>query len=148
MWIAGTVISIILVFLSGVAHGLSQRILFRQDTLPKNMQNSFWLFSGTDTIKAAKYRRFKDFDPAKGPKFWGSTNIFIGLTNGYHLTTALHGILLSAGSMVWAISVFFIAEGMSHFIFIELTLLTGVYFVRCLGKIVIDDYTKRSSGDI
>lgn len=43
----------------------------------------FWPDDFWDMELSAK-RKYKDGDPTKGPRFWGSTTIFVWLTDGWH----------------------------------------------------------------
>lgn len=140
MWILGIVIAATLILIAGMAKGMANRILFHQETLPIWMHTSFWLFYGTKrpdgdyAIFPGRFGRFKDFTREKGQKFIGSTNIFIGATSGFHAMEFLHAFLLSAGSVMLAISVFFYAHTVSGFVRWESSTLFATYFFRCIGK--------------
>lgn len=142
MWTLGVIIGLFLALCSGLAKGLSNRILFHPETLPKWMHNTFWLVHGTvDECgkfirKPAKFNKYKDGDETKGPIFFGSTKLFIAFTNGYHLTEMLHAISLTAGSVMLSISLFFYASSAVSFVHVQSFLLLAIYVARCFGKLI------------
>ena len=84
----------LLVFLSGVSKGISDRISFHYDTIPSWVNEQYW-----NPLISYK-NKYKDGDKNKGEKFKFSTTFLVFLTDGWHLTQFFHTKLLIFGVFV------------------------------------------------
>ncbi len=104
-----TWIGLILVFLSGIANGFSDRISFHYDTVPEFLSPNFW-----NPLISYK-NKYKDDDPKKGERFFGSTTFLVFLTDGWHLTQFLNNKLLVFGVIVVMLAGFDVVNILSIF---------------------------------
>lgn len=81
-------------FLSGAMYGYTQVYAFHYDNFKQVHPNANDQWFNQDLSSNNKY---KNGDPAQGPKFWGSTNIFVWTTDAYH-----REMMLSRGLMFGA----------------------------------------------
>ena len=83
MWTAIT-ISIISFALAGIANGVMDTLQFHYSSSIFPPKSLFW-------NPAISWRnKYKNGDPKEGPRFPGSTTIFVALTDGWHLMKALN----------------------------------------------------------
>lgn len=69
----------LLIIIAAVSKAIQDKIQFHFDkSIFKNL-GTFW-----NPIESWK-RKYKDNDFTKGPTFWGSTTIFVSLTDAWHL---------------------------------------------------------------
>ena len=88
---------IIFIALAGLAEAVMDTIQFHYSISIFNKFNSeFW-----DPAISWK-NKYKGGEPAAGPKFWGSTTFFVGITDAWHLFKLLRNLLLF-------IAIFFLA---------------------------------------
>ena len=80
------ILLLIIIFISGAASGIMDIIQFYDPFI----DHPFWGRKGW-------HNKYKDGHPSLGPRFPGSTTIFVWITDGWHLCKAIHihGILLS-----------------------------------------------------
>lgn len=71
-----------LALLSGASDGFNQALSFHYSEVDAklHLRDSYW--NPAESWRA----KYRDNDPAKGARFPGSTNIFVFVTDGYHLT--------------------------------------------------------------
>jgi len=86
-----------LVFVAGAFDGLNQALQFRYDgfkrVFPK--ANDQWY----DPSKSWT-NKYKNGDPAQGPKYFGSTSFFVGATDAYHATRTCSNAFNAAAIVV------------------------------------------------
>jgi len=84
-------------FLFIVFAGLSEGIM---DTLQFHYSNSNFYHLKNKTFwdpEISWRNKYKNGDPTEGPKFLFSTNLFVGLTDGWHLFKLLRTFFIFAG---------------------------------------------------
>ena len=77
-----TIISIILISISGLFEGFNQAYLFHFSEVAE-------LFPNMQPNGEAWLNKYKNSNPAEGAKFFGSTTFFVGLTDPYHFSRAV-----------------------------------------------------------
>ncbi len=83
---------ILLFALSGLAEAIMDTLQFHYGkSIFKNFKQEFW-----DPSISWK-NKYKDGEPAAGPKFWGSTTFFVGITDGWHFAKLLRNLFLFIG---------------------------------------------------
>ncbi len=87
-----------LMLFSGMVDGTTEALVFHYDngfkrTFP-NANNQFW------NPKVSWKNKYKNMDPAQGPRFMGSTNVFVSMTDGYHLTRTTK-LILDMGAITY-----------------------------------------------
>lgn len=78
-------------FISGIAIGVNNTLIHHPNRFWRahpNANRQFWDPNISWTNK------YMNGDPNQGALFWGSTNIFAGITDGYHLTKSIHDVFL------------------------------------------------------
>jgi hypothetical protein len=75
-----------MMFVAGAADGVSQDLLFHYHEFERSTGLTGAQYWDPDLSWRNKY---KDGDPAKGAKFFGSTTFLVGLTDGYHASRSL-----------------------------------------------------------
>ena len=74
------ILSLVSLFLAGMCKGVMDTLQFHFSvSIFKNRKAQFW------NPQESWRNKYKDGDPTKGPKFPGSTTIFVALTDGWHL---------------------------------------------------------------
>lgn len=70
-----------LIYIAGFADGHAELLMHHyyqfENTFP-NANHKFW------NPKLSWTNKYKNNDPNQGPKFFGSTNVFVPVTDGYH----------------------------------------------------------------
>ncbi len=90
---------ILLFALSGLAEAIMDTLQFHYGkSIFKNFKQEFW-----DPSISWK-NKYKDGEPAAGPKFWGSTTFFVGITDGWHFAKLLRNLFLFIGIFFLAYS--------------------------------------------
>lgn len=89
--------SLLLVYLAGFGEGHAELLQHHYYKFEKRFPNANKQFWDPELSWTNKY---KNNDPAKGPKFWGSSNIFVATTDGYHAFK-----LLQKASIVGALAI-------------------------------------------
>ena len=80
---------IIFIVLAGLAEAVMDTIQFHYSiSIFSKFKAKFW----DPTISWRN--KYKGGEPAAGPKFWGSTTIFVGLTDGWHLFKLIRNLFL------------------------------------------------------
>lgn len=82
----GEISTCLMMFVAGAADGVSQDLLFHYHEFERSTGLTGAQFWDPDLSWRNKY---KDGDPAKGAKFFGSTTFLVGLTDGYHASRSL-----------------------------------------------------------
>ena len=80
------IVSSTLLFAGGCSDGMAETMKFRYPEFKKVFPNSndqFW------DPSISWENKYKDNNPDQGPKFFGSTTIFVGVTDSYHMTRTL-----------------------------------------------------------
>ena len=80
------VVSSSLLFAGGCSDGMAETMKFRYPEFKKVFPNSSDQFWDPSISWENKY---KNNNPLEGPKFFGSTTIFVGVTDSYHMTRTL-----------------------------------------------------------
>lgn len=82
----GEISTCLMMFVAGAADGVSQDLLFHYHEFERSTGLTGAQYWDPDLSWRNKY---KDGDPAKGAKFFGSTTFLVGLTDGYHASRSL-----------------------------------------------------------
>ena len=84
------------VFLSGMSDGFNQSLLFRYQTVKEefNLNDQFW------NPDISWRNKWKNGDFTQGEKFLGSSTIFVGFTDGYHMTRMISQGLLCTSIVI------------------------------------------------
>jgi len=84
------------VFLSGISDGFNQSLLFRYKTIKEkfNLDDHFW------NPDSSWRNKWKNGDYTQGEKFLGSSTIFVGFTDGYHMTRMIGQSLLGTAIVI------------------------------------------------
>lgn len=78
-------LAILCYFLAGFANGVMDTLVFHYSTSKfSNLDPLYW------NPSLSWRNKYKDQDPAKGPKFWGSTTFLVWVTDGWHLAKMLY----------------------------------------------------------
>lgn len=92
-----------LMYVSGYADGVSETVQFNYSGYTKRHPNTDPSWSNPDISWRNKW---KDGNPSKGPAFTGSTTIFVGFTDLYHLGNAIRNTATTTSMVVYGIPQF------------------------------------------
>jgi hypothetical protein len=97
MWIIG----LLIVCISAISEAVMDKIQFHYDsTRIKSFKNQlFW------NPSISWKNKWKDGEPKNGEKFWGSSTIFVGLTDAWHLFKTFKNLSIFAGLFLIAIGI-------------------------------------------
>lgn len=87
----------VLVFLAGASDGLNQVLAYQYQSFKKafpGANDRYW------SKEISFLNKYKNNDPAQGPKFFGSTGPLVFLTDGYHLTRFTERLFLAGAFAV------------------------------------------------
>lgn len=87
-------VTLILLFLAGMFEGVMDTLQFHWSKFRlkhKKANSFFW------SPELSWKNKYKDGQVYKGEKFFGSTTIFVGLTDGWHLMKLLKNICIFVG---------------------------------------------------
>ena len=86
-------------FTSGAIDGINQAISFHYDRVDAklHLNDAFW------NPSVSWQRKYKQGNPEKGERFFGSTTAFVFITDGYHLTR-FGSHLFNAGAIAFKIT--------------------------------------------
>ena len=93
---------LICVAISGAAEAL-------MDTLQFHYDRSFFIRLENQTFwrpDLSWKNKWKDGDPQLGERFLGSSTLFVGLTDGWHLFKLVHNLFLFIGLLMISISLY------------------------------------------
>jgi hypothetical protein len=87
------IIGLILIILSGMAEAIMDTLQFHYDTsIFKKFKNQRFWYPGFSWMN-----KWKDGDPKNGERFLGSSTIFVGFTDAWHLFKFIHNQTLFLG---------------------------------------------------
>lgn len=92
-----------LMYVSGYADGVAETVQFNYNGYTKRHPNTNPTWSNPDISWRNKW---KDGNPEKGPAFTGSTHIFVGLTDLYHLGNTIRNTAATTSIIVYGIPQF------------------------------------------
>jgi hypothetical protein len=105
-------IGLFLIILSGMTEAIMDTLQFHYDTsIFKKFKNQRFWYPGFSWMN-----KWKDGNPKNGEKFLGSSTIFVGFTDAWHLFKLIHNFTIFLG-------LFFIAVGCGTIF------LTAIYFL-------------------
>ena len=94
-------LGMIFVMVSGLFESIMDKLQFHYDKTPFKYFNNqiFW------DPKISWRNKWKDGDSEKGEKFPGSSTIFVGITDSWHLFKLLHNLSLFLGLFLISIGI-------------------------------------------
>jgi hypothetical protein len=95
-------IGLICVAISGAAEALMDTLQFHYDRsfFTKLKNQNFW------RPDLSWKNKWKGEDPQLGERFLGSSTLFVGLTDGWHLFKLVHNLFLFIGLLIVSISLY------------------------------------------
>ena len=93
-------IGLFLIILSGIAEAIMDKLQFHYDTsiFTKFKNQRFW-YPGFSWMN-----KWKGGDPKNGERFLGSSTIFVGFTDAWHLFKLIHNFTIFLGLFLISIS--------------------------------------------